>query len=1455
MGESNDDKKKDDSIKSFGATIEDGERIDRLRDRNRELARRVRTLESALQSAASGLISIEGLGVMVVRVTHDDKITYVNQSLCEFLKVDKEDLEGKDLRILGHFNQPWLLRSVHRHESEGIEEFKADDGTSYSIQRTVGDDYIDIVIRDDSEKHRYKNYINKYIGQDLTRLDEQDLSTFRFPERRFMSVSFTDLRGFTALSESLTPEEIRTTINAYLEEMIYAIELNGATIDKIVGDNVMALYGAPKYYEDHALRALITAVDQMMHLAALQKVFGKIGKVVPDCGIAIHTGDMVVGNLGSVYRQDYTVLGSAVNLTSRLCNLAQSKQIVTSQETLKSVLENLPAGWTVEEEFVEPIPLPDEDFRKVENLYPLDSDLEGKVIHIGPNGEKRFTFRYLFSAKVKGISQPLPIVEVDGQARQGEHALKEVKKDVKNARIFGPYRLTELIGKGGMGEVWKGRDRFGNTLAIKMLIAGEMASEIQTKRFRNEAQAMAMLQHRNICRIFEVGEVEGVTYIAMEHIKGVSLAELLSLETNISLKDDSSGLSDLTQVIESINEDRDKSESKIISLPKKKTKAETYRVLPQEQTLNIVEKICEAVQFVHERGILHRDLKPSNIMIRVDGDPVVMDFGLAKMSENNGEMSLSLTGQIRGTVEHMAPEQAKSNQKLTEGADVYSIGTILYQMICGRKHLVASGHVLNDANRLQNHEPIPPRRFERSIKHDLEVITLKALRPDPKERYISARNLKEDIDRYRRGEVIHAQPVRVREFIEKWIRRNQAVSVVFSLALLSLSVLGVTSYLSIFQAKENAEKNLNAYLDQRAQGKVLEGQLEVERKGERRWITILEEDFTRGFDRARWNLLMAGPGTGNDHEPSIVDGQLFVDGRAPQLLIYRKPIHGDIRLEFDVRQEGDSLNDVSCFFAAKTNADPRKIPRSGYEIIHSGVNNTQDVIRRESEELLRNRSIPLISGVTYRVVVERVERQISVWVNSDKIMEVEDLSPIRSPENHVLGLLGWKGKTYWDNIKLFKLASPIKVDLLEVARNHQIQKRYMSALSLYEDVLYSSLNPDRLSRALSGKKEVSKIILSRERLDEIDGSLAMMRYQWPDTKIEAKVGRGNRATLILTGGKIENFKMISDLPIENLILKNLQIDDLSDINDMPLSRLVFNGGSLEDLSFLKGMELEILSLKNHRINDISPLEGMPLNYLYLGQNNVEDISALSSMSLRTLDMVDNRIADPSQLLEIPFISLNLSGNPISDLSGLNISRLRRLYLDNCKLTNLEFLSEGKLTALEVSYNRIRDLSPLSGMSLTSLTANHNLVEKLNSLKELTVDRFFMNYNRLSDLGTLSDCHILEGSFAYNKLNNLEGFRGKNMTSLDLRGNLLRDLSPIESCPLVELNVSDNPVDDLATISKLPLSRLYMAKTSVKSLLPLEEHVYDILDVSGLEIDDLELKKMKVNRLIRDEIQN
>jgi hypothetical protein len=178
--------------------------------------------------------------------------------------------------------------------------------------------------------------------------------------------------------------------------------------------------------------------------------------------------------------------------------------------------------------------------------------------------------------------------------------------------------------------------------------------------------------------------------------------------------------------------------------------------------------------------VLHRDIKPSNIMMRRDGEPVLMDFGIAKAADEERDV-LTMTGDVFGTVEYMAPEQARSSRLVDERGDVYSLGAVLYQMVTGRKHFVRTGNLYRDLHGLESSRIIRPRKHRKGIEQDFEAIILKALAPEPVRRYRSARHFHEDLRRFLTGEPVHAKSPTPLYVLSKKLSRHRH-AVVFSLA-------------------------------------------------------------------------------------------------------------------------------------------------------------------------------------------------------------------------------------------------------------------------------------------------------------------------------------------------------------------------------------------------------------------------------------------------------------------------------------------------------------------------------------------------------------------------------------------------------------------------------------------------------------------------------------------------
>lgn len=320
-------------------------------------------------------------------------------------------------------------------------------------------------------------------------------------------------------------------------------------------------------------------------------------------------------------------------------------------------------------------------------------------------------------------------------------AIQEVTKrrqspDYKN---FGKYLLRQELGRGGMGIVYRAYDpQLRREVAIKTMLAQD--DPMLLKRFGREAETMAKLSHPNIVKIYEVGELEGTPYFTMEFIDGQSLSHWLA-------------------------------EKKI----------------PVKRAVEIMQKIALAIHYAHGKGIIHRDLKPSNIMVDGQGEPKVMDFGLAMDSSNKTQLSAS--GDTIGTPAYMSPEQALGKRKeLDERSDVYSMGAVLYELLTGSPpfHGPSSQTVLYH---VLEKDPVPPSQISPRIPKEMDSICLKAMAKDKALRYQSAEELADDLERFLHKQPILAAAPGLGYKLHKWLKKNWAVAGGGCMFLLGLACL------------------------------------------------------------------------------------------------------------------------------------------------------------------------------------------------------------------------------------------------------------------------------------------------------------------------------------------------------------------------------------------------------------------------------------------------------------------------------------------------------------------------------------------------------------------------------------------------------------------------------------------------------------------------------------------
>ncbi|HWE36491.1 MAG TPA: tetratricopeptide repeat protein [Isosphaeraceae bacterium] len=293
------------------------------------------------------------------------------------------------------------------------------------------------------------------------------------------------------------------------------------------------------------------------------------------------------------------------------------------------------------------------------------------------------------------------------------------------------YEVLGELGRGGMGAVYRARQvALGRTVAVKVIKAGGFATDAERRRFQNEAEAVAQLDHPNIVPIFEVGRGRGLDFFSMKLVAGGGLDRRLG----------------------------------------------EFAADPRAAA-RLVAVAAEAVHHAHRRGILHRDLKPANIL--VDGGPEVpvgqlnphiTDFGLARRLEADGDLTSS--GVIVGTPSYMSPEQASGKHgTLTTAADVYGLGAVLYALLTGRAPHAGSS-LVETLDLVRGAAPEPPSRRNRRVPRDLEVVCLKCLDKDPGRRYADAQALADDLRRWHAGEPIVARPVGPATQALKWCRRH-----------------------------------------------------------------------------------------------------------------------------------------------------------------------------------------------------------------------------------------------------------------------------------------------------------------------------------------------------------------------------------------------------------------------------------------------------------------------------------------------------------------------------------------------------------------------------------------------------------------------------------------------------------------------------------------------------------
>jgi serine/threonine protein kinase len=327
---------------------------------------------------------------------------------------------------------------------------------------------------------------------------------------------------------------------------------------------------------------------------------------------------------------------------------------------------------------------------------------------------------------------------------------------------FGAYELISELGRGGMGVVYKARQKGLNRLvALKMILAGAHAGAGEVTRFRVEAEAIGRLRHPNVVQVYEMGEVDGQIYISLELCDGGSLATQLR-----------------------------------------------GKLLPPRDAATSVAILARAVQAAHDGGVLHRDLKPANVLVTDDGTLKITDFGLAKKLGDAGA-GHTRTGVVLGTPSYMAPEQAEGKKEIDCRADVYALGAILYECLVGRPPFRAATS-FDTIVQVLSEDPVRPRQINPKVPRDLEVVCLKCLSKDPRDRYPRAVDLADELRRFAAGDAIRARPPGLIRRTLVTARKRPIYAILTSLISASV-IIAVAEYVRTSEILDRQTATIDAF--------------------------------------------------------------------------------------------------------------------------------------------------------------------------------------------------------------------------------------------------------------------------------------------------------------------------------------------------------------------------------------------------------------------------------------------------------------------------------------------------------------------------------------------------------------------------------------------------------------------------------------------------------------------